>query len=64
MLSVGSGEQQIQGIQLHPLMKEELAMGQGQTTEGLLIEWPIGLWSPGSYCISRGRNVEGASQWT
>lgn len=63
MASIGSGLDQLTGIQLHPLLSEQLPKTTS-TSDGLLLEWPVGLCNFGSYCITRGRNVEGASNWT
>jgi hypothetical protein len=63
MVSLGTGDQQLTGIQLGPLEKIPLGQEQGGVTEGLFLEWVVGLANFGSYGIVRGRNVEGASQW-
>ncbi len=54
------------GIQLSemevydPLGGSELPTAPATMTR---IEWPVGLANFGSFCIVRGRNVEGASEW-
>lgn len=63
VVSFGTGDQQLTGIQLGPLEKIPLGVEKGDLTEGLAIEWTVGLMNLGSYSIVRGRNVEGASQW-
>lgn len=63
MVSYGSSEQQLTGIQLGPIEKIPLGIAKGDPTDGLLIEWAVGLSNFGTKAIVRGRNVEGASQW-
>jgi hypothetical protein len=55
------------GIQLHDLaVYDPLNGGEQESTPTKLtrFEWPIGLASPGSYGITRGRNIAASSSWT
>jgi hypothetical protein len=64
MVSTGTGPQQLSGLQLSPLETVDLAIEQGGVTTGKLIEWAVGLYQIGSYGVVRGRNLEGAANWT
>lgn len=55
------------GIQLHDLQSYDPLTGgelESAPVKMTRIEWPIGFASFGSFCITRGVNVEGASNWT
>ena len=55
------------GIELGPIeVWDPLNGGEQESTPTKLmrIEWWLGLSSPGSHGIARGRNVEGAANWT
>lgn len=61
-----NGEQALTGIQLEPLnVYDPLKGGEQETTPTTLkrIDWWVGLANFGSYSITRGQNVEGASNW-
>lgn len=68
MLSFGVEDGGITGIQLPPGLEvyDPLSGGELSTAPATLLrlEWGVGLAQFGSYGITRGRNVEGASNWT
>ena len=60
-------KQGITGIQLHPIMVYDPLNGaemEDKPVKKVRIEWWCGLAGFGSYGFVRGRNVEGASNWT
>jgi len=53
---------QLGGLEFYdPLTGGEM---EGTPTGLVRYEWPLGLYSPGSYGIVRAQNVEGAASWT